>query len=101
MADHLEYLDDMIEKTLKMEESMEGLKDTYQKKRVEFSNIGWTDSTEIDRLFDQAAMQKDELSGQLAELRSMMAAARAKGLCCGCSRWYFGCDATRKSQASQ
>jgi hypothetical protein len=79
MADHLEYLDDMIEKTVKMEESMEGLKDTYKKKRVAFSNIGWTDSTEIDRLFDQAALQKDELSGQLAELRSMMAAAREKG----------------------
>jgi hypothetical protein len=79
MADHLEYLDDMIERTIKMEESMEGLKDTYAKKRVEFTNIGWTDSAEIDRLFDQAAMQKDELSGQIAELRKVMAAARQKG----------------------
>lgn len=79
LADHLEYLDDMIDKTLKMEESMEGLKDTYAKKKVEFSNIGWTDSAEIDRLFDTAALQKEEISAQLVELRQMMAAAKAKG----------------------
>ena len=79
MADHLEYLDDMIEKTIKMEESIEGLKDTYAKKKAAYNNIGFTTSAEIDQLFDTAALQKEELSSQLTELRAMMAAARNKG----------------------
>lgn len=77
MADHLEYLDDMIEKTIKMEESMEGLKDTYAKKKDAYNNIGFTTSAEIDVLFDTAASQKEELSNHLAELRAMMAAAKS------------------------
>jgi len=79
LADHLEFLDDMIERTIKIEESMEGLKDTYSKKKDAYNNVGFTTSAEIDLLFDTAKMQKDELSGQIAELREMMAAAKAKG----------------------
>ena len=79
MADHLEYLDDMIEKTIKIEESMEGLKDTYSKKKKAYTTVGWMESAEIDRLFETAAMQKEELSLQVEELKALMQEARAKG----------------------
>jgi hypothetical protein len=38
MADHLEYLDDMMEKTLKVETVMSELKETYEQKRQALSS---------------------------------------------------------------
>jgi hypothetical protein len=71
------YLDDMIEKTLEIEESMAGLKETYGKKKDSYTTIGWTSSADIDRLFETAATQKEELSEQIAELKKIMQKAKS------------------------
>lgn len=78
MADHLEFMDDMIEKTLKMEESMENLKGTYQKKKDAYNNIGFTTSADLDNLFETAKIQKGELSEQIASLKAAIEAQKAR-----------------------
>lgn len=77
MADHLEYLDDMIEKTLTMKKSMEDLKQT-KLDAIEKASAGvkWVEADEIDRLFEQTSSQKAALGEQLAELKAKMAEAR-------------------------
>jgi len=77
MADHLEYLEDMIEKTDMLKASMEELKLT-KLAAVERASSGvkWIEAAEIDRLFDQTARQKEEITAGLAELKAKMAEAR-------------------------
>jgi hypothetical protein len=76
MADQLEYLDDVLEKTVEMEETMEDLKETYNKKKQLYNNIGWMESSEIQQLFNDAAEQKAELSEQIAGLKKTIQQAR-------------------------
>jgi hypothetical protein len=58
LADHLEYLDDMLDKTLKLENSMTGLKETHDKK--------------YEALFHHAASQKSHISGQVTDLKKVL-----------------------------
>jgi hypothetical protein len=67
----------MIEKTIQIEETMAGLNDTYGKKQQAYNTtIGWSSSADIDRLFETAASQKEELSQQIASLKKMMQEAK-------------------------
>lgn len=66
----------MLDKTLEIEESMAGLKETYAKKKEAYSNVGWMEAAEIDRLFETAASQKEQLSAQISELKSIMQSAK-------------------------
>ena len=75
-TDQLEFLDDMIAKTVEIEETMEALKDTYGKKKHAYTNVGWMESSEIDRLFETAATQKEDLSQKIASLKAMMKQAK-------------------------
>ncbi len=77
MADHLEYLDDMIEKTVELKESMEELKQS-KLSAIEKASSGvkWIETAEIDRLFEQTSAQKAALGEQLEELKVKMAEAR-------------------------
>ena len=74
MAGYMEYLDTMIAKTKKIEESMEDLKETYAKKRDII--VTWTDIPDIDAFFEQSGEQKAEISARLAELKTIMADAK-------------------------
>lgn len=76
-TDHLEFLDDMIAKTIEIEENMEELKETYGKKKAAYTNVGWMESAEIDRLFETAATQKGDLSKKIASLKAMMHQAKS------------------------
>jgi hypothetical protein len=75
LTDHLEYLEDCLEVTLKMEQSMSDLMDTYDEKRSALENLAET--VELDALFERSASQKALMSAQIAELKTVLANARA------------------------
>lgn len=67
ITDHLEYLDDMISKTLEIEEKMERLKETYAEKRQAFHQAASPE--EMEALFLKAEAQKDAISQEMGKLR--------------------------------
>jgi len=71
-----DVLDDMLEKTTKLESSMQELKETYAKKQQLSQTVKWMDPDEIEGLFDVAGRQKQEMEAQLAEMKSMVEAAK-------------------------
>jgi len=75
LADQLEYLDDMIEKTAKMEEQMKELQEQHAM-AVTQAGVKWMDAAEIDELFKSSTQKKQELAAQMAELKELMASAR-------------------------
>lgn len=77
MADHLEYLDDMLDKTIKIENVMEDLKETYRKKKHAYENVGWMESPDIDALFATASHQKQDLSARISELKELIQKSKA------------------------
>jgi hypothetical protein len=89
MEGYREYLDKMMNKTSKMESSMQALQDTYaQKKRhVYGSTIKWMDASDIDRLFDESSKHKQDISTELSELKSILQDARQD------ARYFYGVDA--------
>jgi hypothetical protein len=85
LTDHLEYLDDMLDKTLKIETSMEELKQTYAQKREAYNkHQGSGSNEEIDGLFEKSASQKQHLSHQIASLKALLMQAQGT---------YFAVDA--------
>lgn len=75
MADHLEYLDDMLANTLKVETVMDELKETYAKKRQAIKSSTSTPE-EIEALFAKSAQQKGEISSQIVLLKAALQNAR-------------------------
>jgi hypothetical protein len=75
LADHLEYLDDMLDKTLKIEDSMKSLQETYDKKYEALKSNG-SDTAELDALFHHAASQKSHISGQVTDLKKLLMEAQ-------------------------
>jgi hypothetical protein len=76
LTDHLEYLEDMMDVTLRMEQSMQELHDIYDdEKRKALANL--SEMVEVDALFDKSAIQKALLSSQIVELKTVLANARA------------------------
>ena len=75
MADRLEYLDDMLEKTLEMEGSLDKLKDTYAKKRDAVASN--KSKEELEALFAEAATQKDVMAAQIQHLKALLTNAQA------------------------
>jgi hypothetical protein len=73
IVDHLEYLDDMIDKCLAIETSVDELKDTYAQKRQAYKEAS---SDEVDALFEKSASQKENISSQLANLKAIMKSAQ-------------------------
>lgn len=73
LVDHLEYIDDMLDHTLKIENTVKGLKSTHDKKYQAYMKTASPGATaELDDLFHQSAMEKEELMKQLEELKKMM-----------------------------
>jgi hypothetical protein len=81
MTEHLEYLDDMLDKTIEIEKSLDDLKETYSQKRSEYENAGLLESSEeLEQLLDQAAAQKANISIQLTNLKTIMLNAHATAI---------------------
>jgi hypothetical protein len=76
LVDHLEYLDDMLDKTLDIESTMKDLKYTYAQKREAFQNVGSESSEEMEALFEKAASQKEQMSSQIASLKTILTNAK-------------------------
>jgi hypothetical protein len=78
LVDHLEYIDDMIGKTMELKESLTELKQTKEDAILAARTTGvrWTDATDIDRLFEKTKKTKAELAAQHEQLIAMMADAK-------------------------
>jgi hypothetical protein len=72
LTGHMEYINDMIEKTVEIEKSVGELKNAY----ISASTIKWTDPAEIDKLFEVSAKAKEEIQAQIVSLRRRAAIAR-------------------------
>lgn len=73
LADQLEYVDDLIEKTIAIEKSVSELKENH----VRFqTGVKWMEAQEIDELLDASSQKKENISLQLAELRKLMVDAK-------------------------
>lgn len=71
--EHLEYLNDMVDKTLELEKSLDELKDTYSAKRKAYKEAGLLEKdSELETLMDKAAEQKANISSQIANLKTVM-----------------------------
>lgn len=77
LTDHLEYLDDMIDKTLKIESNMERLRQTYAEKRKAYN--GSASVEEMERLFLQAEEQKQLISAQVSSLKTTLLSVKSNG----------------------
>jgi 7,8-dihydro-6-hydroxymethylpterin-pyrophosphokinase len=72
LVDHLEYIDDMLDHTVKIENTVEGLKSTYAKKYEAYKTASPGATGELDALFHQAAAEKEQLTTQLKDLKNIM-----------------------------
>ena len=78
IADHFEYLDDMMEKSLKLEEVVKDFQDAQSKAKQSYSAVGvrWMEADEIDRLLDSATKHNEDIKVKLAELRALREEAK-------------------------
>eukprot|EP00980_Cylindrotheca_fusiformis_P027524 scaffold20849_cov57-Cylindrotheca_fusiformis.AAC.2 len=71
LVDHLEYLEDMLEKTITIDNSMKQLKEIYKKKQHTLK-INGSNTTELDELFHHAAHQKSVISSHVEDLKQLL-----------------------------
>lgn len=82
MADHLEFLDDMMEKATELEESLQSLRDSHERwaqQQQQLSSpptVKWMESGEIDQLLEPTRQKTVALQRQLSDLRKLVASAR-------------------------
>ena len=76
LVDHLEYIDDWLDHTVKIENTVKGLKETYAKKYDAYKTASPGATAELDALFHKAAAEKEELMQQLGDLKNMMLKAQ-------------------------
>lgn len=78
MAGYLEHLDGLMESTRNIERSMERLHETYAQKKtaIQRPTIQWTDSNDINRLFDQSQQHKDDIAAELDKMKRFLIDAR-------------------------
>ena len=78
MAGYLEHLDSLMESTRNIEQSMGRLHETYAQKKavIQRPTIQWTDSSEIDCLFDQSQQHRDDIAAELDKMKRLMIDAR-------------------------
>jgi hypothetical protein len=83
MTDHLEYLDDILEKTVRIENSLDELLVAYAKKKELLStstNVNWMGSHEIQDLFVSSSLQKKQMQQELSELKVLLQEAKEAAL---------------------
>eukprot|EP00980_Cylindrotheca_fusiformis_P000630 scaffold158_cov105-Cylindrotheca_fusiformis.AAC.3 len=71
LVDHLEYLEDMLERTVTIDKSMKQLKEIYKQKQHTLK-INGSDTAELDELFHHAAHQKSVISSQVEDLKQLL-----------------------------
>jgi len=76
MADHLEYLEDVMDRSVQLESELGELQETYEKMPTAFHNVGFTTSSEIDELFLDAKTKKANMKKQIAELQAVIESAK-------------------------
>jgi predicted nuclease with RNAse H fold len=76
MADHLEYIDDVLEKTIELEDNLTKLQENYEKKEQARTNVGWVTSAEMDELFQDSKTRKEKMKQQLAEIQALLKTAK-------------------------
>ena len=76
VADHLEYLDDVMEKSIQLESELGDLQKIYEKNQEIYNNIGFTTSDEIDQLFLDAKVKKARMRVQIAEMKAIIESAK-------------------------
>jgi hypothetical protein len=73
LCDQLEYINDAVEKSIsEVEQSIDKLEGLHAKKRSMFTTIGWTDTAEIDALFNESAEVKATMKRQLSEMKLLL-----------------------------
>ncbi|CAJ1968064.1 unnamed protein product [Cylindrotheca closterium] len=73
LVDHLNYIHNMLDHTIKMENTLERLNSTNAKKHLAYkTRIANKDDELLDVLSRQAAAEKEELTKQLGGLKNMM-----------------------------
>jgi hypothetical protein len=77
MTDRLEYLDDMLDKTLALESSLDELKTTYKQKKSAMTQ--GNSSADMEALFEKSAFQKENMSRQIEVLKASLKSARSSG----------------------
>ena len=70
--EHLEYLNDMVDKTVEIEKSLDDLKETYAQKRQAYEDAGLLEDKELVSLLDKAAEQKASMAAQLSNLKTVV-----------------------------
>jgi hypothetical protein len=75
IADHLEYLEDMMDVAIKMEDTMIELQEIYDEKRLALEDLAET--VTLDALFEKSSAKKGILFGQIAELKAVLTNAKA------------------------
>jgi len=78
IAEHLEYLEEMIDKTAGLKEKMEELRERKAQAVAKAAAGGgkWTETKEIDALFEDAARQKADIAAHFDQFRDRMLSAR-------------------------
>lgn len=74
VAEHLEFVDDMIAKTFEIENAMQDLRETHTQKRKAYEESASLE--EMEQLFLKAEDQKLEISTHLESLRALLVARR-------------------------
>jgi hypothetical protein len=82
MTDHLEYVDDVLETTLKLEEIVQGMDQICAQKKhvVQLSQSAFNviDPAEVDDLFLQAELKSTDLKKYLASLKEIIKSTQQK-----------------------
>lgn len=78
LADHLEYIENMVQKSVNLEQTAKNLTEQHKKARQSYSAVGvkWMDAKDIDDLLDNALKKNSQIKDNLAELKALREEAR-------------------------
>jgi len=75
--DNLERLSRKMESVERLEQHMADLEANYELKHQTYNNIGMRTAAEIDELFTESKLKKDNIKDSIGELKSLIYEARA------------------------
>jgi hypothetical protein len=78
LTDHLEYLDDVLEKTIHLEEAMADLQDIRQRKKQAVDRLKERSSDEVEGLFRQADHQSETVRKHIVSIKETVQAAKQR-----------------------
>jgi hypothetical protein len=78
LTDHLEYLDDVLEKTIHLEEAMANLQDIRLRKKQAVERLKERNSDEVEGLFRQADHQSETVRKHIVSIKETVQAAKQR-----------------------